>query len=129
MSSIPKISLSKSVTKEEFFGKLFQIRDQIHLAHLSAKSYSQHNALGDFYDGILGLADSIIEGYQGKYGIINIQIPASTNTDALQSIKALVTLTDNGPAYSSFQETWIQNQLDEISALAYKTIYKLENLK
>ena len=127
--STPKLTLSKSISKEEFFGKLLQVRDQIHLAHMSSKSYAQHNALGDFYEGVLGLADSIIEGYQGKYGIINIQIPASANTDALQVIKTLVNLTDNGLVYSSFQETWIQNQLDEISALSYRAIYKLENLK
>jgi len=28
-----------------------------------------------------------------------------------------------------FKETWIQNQVDTIVELVYKTIYKLENLK
>ena len=38
-------------------------------------------------------------------------------------------ITDGGSAYSMFKETWLQNQIDEISTLAYQTIYKLENLK
>ena len=125
----PKLTLSKSTSKEEFFGKLFQVRDQIHLAHLSSKSYAQHIALGDFYDGLLELTDSVIEGYQGKYGIIKISIPQSVTSDPIQLIRSLAQMTDNGLVYSSFQETWIQNQLDEISVLCYKAIYKLENLK
>ena len=127
--SIPKLTLSKSMSKEEFFGKLFQIRDRIHLAHLSSKSYAQHIALGDFYDGILSLTDSIVEGYQGKYGIVKISIPQSVTSDPVQLIKSSAQMTDMGLVYSTFQETWIQNQLDEISALCYRTIYKLENLK
>lgn len=120
----------------EFFGKLFQIRDQIHLKHLKPSnpgqlgSYAEHKALNDFYDEILDLTDSLIESYQGKYGLINIIIPSSNSTIiAVDLISELAKLTDGGKAYTWFKDTWIQNQLDEISALCYQTLYKLKNLK
>ena len=38
-------------------------------------------------------------------------------------------VADDGAVYKMFKETWIQNQLDEISTLTYQTLYKLKNLK
>lgn len=131
MTTIP-ILKSTSLNPEQFFGKLFQIRDQIHLRHLRISgvgSYSQHIALNKFYDDILDLTDGLIESYQGKYGIINITIKESKDTDAISLLKELVSLTDNGSVYKMFKETWLQNELDEISKLTYQTLYKLQNLK
>ena len=116
----------------EFFGKLFQIRDQMHINHLRASgmgSYAAHMAIGGFYDGLLDLVDTLIESYQGKYGILDISIPASTKTEPITTLKELVKLTDGGMAWTVITDTWTRNQLDEISTLAYQTIYKLENLK
>jgi hypothetical protein len=129
--TIPTIK-STSLNPEQFFGKLFQIRDQIHLRHLrvlGVGSYAQHKALNEFYDGILDLTDGLIESYQGKYGIVNITIKESKDTDAITLLKELVSLTDNGSVYKMFKETWLQNELDEISKLTYQTLYKLQNLK
>ena len=116
----------------EFFGKLFQLRDEIHLNHLKVNgtgSYAQHVALGDFYDSLLDLTDNLIESYQGKYGIIEITIPSSSKSDSVKCIEELVKLTDGGNAWSIIIDTWSRNQLDEISTLCYKTLYKLKNLK
>lgn len=132
------IDINKPVnnTPIEFFGKLFQTRDQIHLRHLRPSnpgqlgSYAQHKALNDFYDEILDLTDSLIESYQGKYGLLNITISNSnSNFEPIDLILDLAKLTDGGSIYKMFKETWIQNQLDEISALCYQTVYKLKNLK
>jgi len=128
---IPSLK-SSIMNPEQFFGKLFQIRDQIHLRHLRVSgigSYATHKALNEFYDEILDLTDSLIESYQGKYGIVNITIKESKDIDAISLLKELVSLTDGGSAYKMFKETWLQNQLDEISALTYQTLYKLQNLK
>lgn len=128
---IPVIK-STTINPEQFFGKLFQIRDQIHLRHLRVSgpgSYTAHKALNEFYDGILDLTDGLIESYQGKYGIINIVIKESKDVDAISLLKELVSLTDSGAAYKMFKETWLQNELDEISKLTYSTLYKLQNLK
>ena len=124
--------LNKSIKAGDFFGKLFQLRDQIHLTHLNVSgigSYAAHKALNEFYDELLDLIDSLIESYQGKYDLVDISIPASEKVDAVSALEELARLTDSGSAYIMFKETWIQNQIDEISALTYQTLYKLKNLK
>ena len=50
--------------------KLFEARDFAHHAHLQTKSYSQHKALGGFYEDVVGLADTFFETYSGKYGLV-----------------------------------------------------------
>ena len=54
----------------EFVGTLFLARDVAHSAHLNTRSYARHKALGEFYDGVIGLADSFAEAYQGRHGLI-----------------------------------------------------------
>lgn len=51
--------------------RLLETRDQIHLLHLNTTSYSEHKALDTFYSDWLGLVDTFIETYQGKYGRID----------------------------------------------------------
>jgi hypothetical protein len=126
------LSQSKSLSKEEFFGRLFEIRNQMHLKHLKVSgtgSYATHAALNEFYDSLLGLTDNLIESYQGKYGLVTITVKASSEAEPISTIESLAKLVDGGSVYSLFKETWMQNQLDEISTLCYKTLYKLKNLK
>jgi len=131
------MNIAKQINKPtnkaaEFFGKLFQIRDQIHINHLRITgigAYSGHIALHDFYDEILDLTDTLIESYQGKYGLVEITIPTSSKTEPITTLEDLAKLTDGGEAYSIFQDSWSRNQLDEISTLTYQTLYKLKNLK
>ena len=54
----------------EYIGTLMQSRNQAHIFHLQTSSYSKHMALNGYYDGIIGLIDSIVESYQGKYDIL-----------------------------------------------------------
>ena len=54
----------------DFVGMLFLARDVTHSVHLNTRSYSKHKALQKFYDGIIDLADTFAEAYQGKYGLI-----------------------------------------------------------
>ena len=128
---VPKIKLN-TMKPGDFFGKLFQLRDEIHLNHLRVTgpgSFATHSALNTFYSDVLDLIDGLIESYQGKYGIIEITIPSSKSGDSIKCLEELVKLTDGGSAYSMFTETWIQNQIDEISTLGYQTLYRLKNLK
>jgi hypothetical protein len=54
----------------EFIGMMWLARDVTHSAHLNTRSYARHKALGDFYEGIVGLSDSFAEAYQGRHGLI-----------------------------------------------------------
>lgn len=122
----PKIPVLKSQTKEDIFGKLFQVRDSIHLAHLASKSYSEHVALGGFYDELLDLLDGLIESVQGKYGLLTITIPASKTCNCIEELTNLCKTLESQTAMT---EPWILNQIDTIIELGYSTIYKLKNLK
>jgi hypothetical protein len=117
----------------EFFGKMFQLRDILHTRHLHPTSPGQlgsgweHKVLNDLYDEILDLTDGIIESYQGKYGLIKIQIPASEYNNILAYLEEFVKFVEN--SYSMFPESWIQNELDNVQKEIYSAIYKLKYLK
>lgn len=115
------------VSTSQFFSKLFQSRDTAHLTHLRVRSYAQHVALNDYYDGLLGLIDDLIESYQGYYQIVNITIEASKATEPISHLKALNEFIETNRVI--FKESCLQNIIDEIQALINKTLYKLINLK
>lgn len=122
------------------FGKLiallFASRDFAHRAHLSTKSYAQHQALGSFYPAVVDLADSLTEAYQGRNGIV--QIPSNRGglsggvkvdgepADVLQS--HLDAIEDMRYEAVDETESAMQNIVDEIVALYLSTLYKLRNL-
>ena len=43
---------------EELIAKVFEARNAAHLEHWRTKSYAEHQALGDFYDGIIDIVDN-----------------------------------------------------------------------
>jgi hypothetical protein len=89
----------------DFVGLLFLGRDVAHSVHLNTRSYAKHVALQEFYEGIIDLADSFAEAYQGKYGLIG--------PIALQSVKKTNNIIE-----------FLQNQLDEIESERYKVVEK-----
>ena len=115
----------------EFISLLFLSRDVAHKEHLRTRSYAQHMALGDFYDRIIDLADSLAEAYQGRNGII--EIPGMDDEDVgdiIQQLKRYLSWIDaNRYQAVSKEDTAIQNIIDEIVALYLSTLYKLQNLK
>ena len=111
----------------KFIGKLFELRDAAHVEHLKTRSFAAHSALNSFYDGILDLADGFVEGYQGKYGIIKIDIKPSQPDNFLTYLEEFAKYVES--SREVFKDEWLKNQVDEISALAYSTIYKLTYLK
>jgi len=107
---------------------------QVHIYHLRAKgsgAYAAHMALGSLYDALPDMVDSLAESMQGKYGLLNYDYSASFDSNyanALPYVKKCLAYVES--ERKSFpQDTYIQNQIDEIVALFYSTIYKLENLQ
>jgi len=45
----------------EFIAKTMAMRTAAHLAHLVSRSYAQHMALNEFYEGLLGPVDRLAE--------------------------------------------------------------------
>jgi hypothetical protein len=118
------------MTVGEYFLTLFHGATNTHLLHLQSKSYSQHQALGIYYDEVVDLIDSLVEAYQGKNQTIVIypnvyQMPAGDALTELKNISAYV--VKNRAIVGTDSE--LQNITDEIQALIDSTIYKLTFLK
>lgn len=117
-------------TPRNLVSELFSVRDKAHQLHLQTKSFSQHVALGDFYDGVLELADSIAETVQGKYGVMEPVVSMTMIGDDAKAFIATFTTWLDNVAHSCVpaEDSFLHNLIDEVQALAYRTKYKLDNL-
>jgi len=111
---------------------LLDSQRQIHIFHLQTKSFAEHKALQDYYDAIGDIVDSLVESYQGKYGIItgwkSFQSQDYQSTE--QVINYFKTISNEiKSVYEIVKDSYIQNQLDEIEQLINSTLYKLRFLK
>lgn len=116
---------------EKFVGMLFLARDVTHSVHLNTRSYAKHKALSKFYTGVVDLADSFAEAYQGRHGLIGpIALMSAKRTnnvlefleDQLKDIEAMrYEVCDKA-------DTPLQNIIDEIVGLYLSTIYKIKFL-
>ena len=88
-----------------------------------------HKALNKFYDGILGLTDGLVESVSGVYGRpekYQLDDPEDY-VDVEQVVAYFKKAYDNiqKDRKDIYEETWVQNQVDEIAALFAKTLYLL----
>ncbi len=115
---------------EELISRVFYARNLAHFEHWRTKSFSQHSALGAFYDDIIDALDHLVEAHQGLNGIIGtIPAPGSVKSDCLQTLKADAEWIETNHDGICKGNRAIANLLDNVSAVYLTTIYKLENLK
>jgi hypothetical protein len=108
--------------------KMFEARHVAHVLHLKSKSYSEHKALGSFYEGILDFIDEFVETYQGQYGLVgDIPLEADSFPEATAYLEDCALYFAVGR--DALKDPHLQNMMDEVMSLTYKTIYKLKNLK
>jgi len=107
-------------------------RTQAHVYHLQTKSYAEHKALNEYYDGIVPVFDGIVETYQGKYGIIKTyktikikQYKSSKNT--IRFFEDLLDIIEDNRG--SVDDSYLQNQIDMVQELVNSLLYKLKFLK
>lgn len=115
----------------DFVGHLFLARDIAHSVHLNTRSYAKHKALGKFYDGIIDLADTFAEAYQGRHGLIGpITLQsAKKNGNVIEFLQeSLAEIEANRYKFCDEDDSAIQNIIDEIVALYLSTLYKLRFL-
>jgi len=122
---------------EQLASLFFHSRTQAHVFHLGVKgpgAYAAHKALEGYYEDIVDLIDGLVESYQGKYGLIKFQ-PVNTidnNCDIKNIIsyfEKLCVALEKLRKDSKLQDSWIQNEIDNIATLLYSTKYKLVNLQ
>ena len=109
-------------------GIMFLSRTMSHMAHLKTKSYATHIALNDFYDGVIDLADNLIEAAQGQYGILDVPfVNASGNVnDPIGMLQGHLKQLET--TMSMVDEDYLMNIFQEIQSLYRSTLYKLVNL-
>ena len=120
---------------EELASLLLQSRTQTHSFHLGVKgigSHSAHIALGEYYDSIGGLIDGLVEVYQGKEGLIQLSgIGVLDKNNDIKNIinyfEKLCVMVAKLRQNPKLQDSWIQNDIDTVVSLLYKTKYKLVN--
>lgn len=112
-------------TANEVFATLLNSTTIAHILHLQARSYSKHKALEELYDSLPDLADSLIESYQGKYGIAQYPTQSvATPSDAVTFVKELREYVSI-KRFAIAKDSELQNITDEIIQLLDTTIYKL----
>jgi len=115
-------------------GTLMQSRNQAHIYHLQVQgvgSYAAHKALNKYYDEIVDKIDGLAEGIQGRYGIITGYRMADTireDNNARMYFDGLSKFVE-GIRKQIPQDSYIQNQVDEIVDLIESTKYKLKFLQ
>ena len=118
----------------QLISTLLASRNQAHIFHWQVEgigSYSAHKALNKYYDEIVDLFDGLVEGFQGRYGIQKgYTSPASFKEDG-QYVNYFEALSKYVEAIRTKipQDSYIQNQIDEVVDLIETTKYKLINLK
>jgi len=121
----------------KFVSKLFESREMAHVYHLQITgegSYAGHKALDEYYSGILDIIDEFIETYSGQYDIIEHYDIIDTSTTLTKiPIDYFIELAEfiKSTRKVAFLEddTHLQNIIDEMVGLIYRTLYKLKNLK
>lgn len=105
---------------------------QVHIFHLQTKSYAEHKALNEYYDSVIGLVDTLVESFQGKYDIIsgyeNYNLIGYENTaNTIKYFKALLKTVED-LRISVKEDSNLQNEIDNIVTLITSTLYKLRFL-
>lgn len=113
----------------EFISQLHDSKQQTIIWHHQTTSYAEHKALNKYYEQIIDLIDELVESASGVYGR-----PVGYSVETLQNysghqqlVKYYKDLYDfvQKERKTIYQDTWIQNQIDEIAQLIAQTRYLL----
>ena len=113
----------------KFISVLRMSSPQTHIFHHQTTSYAEHLALNDYYDPILDYIDRLVEGIEGVYPRIEGYQAGSfmdwTSTDdTITYFKNLYKFVQQERT-NIYQESWIQNIVDEIAELIASILFKL----
>jgi hypothetical protein len=116
-------------TMVEFLSVLNSAKQQAIFWHNQTEVYSEHKTLNGFYDRILGLLDGLVESYAGIFGRpkgyeAHDFVDWTSTDDTIKYFQNLYQYVQTERT-SLPQESWIQNQIDEIAAQIAQTIYLL----
>lgn len=117
----------------QFVSTLMASRTQAHIFHLQTPSFAAHKALNEYYENIVDIIDGLVESYQGKYGIItgyvNVTIQEYQSCDGIKMYFTTLCALIEKSRSMICQDSYVQNQIDEIVAEINSLLYKLKYLK
>jgi hypothetical protein len=112
----------------QFISTLHQSKQQAIIWHHQTTSFSEHKALQNYYDEILERIDGLVESIQGIYP----RIESYTLSNPVDWTEGGSTIYFKGlyeyvqkERTTIYQDTWVQNQVDEIAAQIGKLLYLL----
>lgn len=113
----------------EFISKLNSCKQQAIFWHNETTSYAEHKALNKFYDGIEDLLDGLVESVAGVYGrpvdyTTHNPVNYIDNKQLQDYFRAVYEYVQT-ERKNLYQESWIQNEIDEIAKLVATTRYFL----
>ena len=114
---------------DQLIARVFEARNAAHLEHWKTPSYATHEALGRFYDSIIGLIDALVESHMGAIGKIGKVDLGPRQTKACVSLlgEHVVWISKNkNDIYQDIDA--LENIVDEIVSLYLTTLYKLKEL-
>jgi Family of unknown function (DUF5856) len=108
---------------------LKQSNEQAIVWHHQTTSFSVHKALNNYYDEIVERIDGLVESVSGIYGrptgyeLVN-PVDYQSVEQVVAYFQALYVEVQTERKVT-FQESWIQNQIDNIAELIAETLYLL----
>lgn len=112
-----------------FAATLLHSATNTHFFHWSTDSFSQHSALGEYYDEIVELVDAYVEAYMGAYDKITT-FPSVYHQpkDAVKYLQSLQKFVKEA-RQDLPEDEQLCNLVDAIADLIDTTTYKLRFLK
>lgn len=116
-------------TFTEFLSVLNSAKQQAVFWHNQTEVYSEHKTLNGFYESIEDRLDGLVESVAGIYGRpkgyeAHDFVDWTSTDDTIAYFRNLYNYVET-ERKGLYSESWIQNQIDEISALIAATIYLL----
>jgi hypothetical protein len=113
----------------QFISCLHQSKQQAIVWHHQTTSFSEHKALNFYYEGIEDLVDSLVESIQGVYPRITLYTLTNPidwkEGKSISYFQELYDYVKRNRTEIPQQESWVQNQIDEVAQLIAETLYQL----
>lgn len=127
------LSVSSASIAGEFVIFLFNVRTMTHILHLNTRSNAQHEALDEFYKGIVELADRFAESSIGRFKTITWPDLLGDGVVTVSELEPIRYLNQVKAGIEKATELFddmedLENIIAEILELTTSTLYKLEQL-
>jgi hypothetical protein len=121
-------------THSNFLSKMLSILSQIRILHWQTKIFSEHTALGNYYDSLSYFLDGFVESFQGEFGTLEVSEVDTVIMNYEDVIKTFGSIQRYAENVSSLINSYyekipqsdnLKNQIDEITKHTNKLIYLL----